>query len=319
MKKRTWILIVCLILVVTSFFLWAPITFSIKREIIIRAPIYNVAGKLTDLRNWKQWYPALKTTDSSSFIHSRSTTQINSFLQAGDHVYTILNSSPAYILIRDEKKNGNKEYHSLYTFPDSLGSATRVIWIKSVSPFIWLRDKFHSDENMRIGLTSLKKSLEDPSEFYGFPIAIGPVTDTIVATKTAIANEADKISTLHRLYSEIYQYLQKNNITAGNIRIANFSIGSPGQLKISAGIPVTKKGPEENGIAYLQMPRGGKMLVGKYEGPYSGLNKLYTAMEKYVTDKQLHKVALQYERYLTDPSSANDSLHMRIEIFYPIY
>jgi len=319
MKKRIWILIVCLLLLVVSFFLWAPVHFGIKKEIIIRVPIYNVSGKITNLRNWKQWYPALKNIDTSSFIYSSITNQNNSFLQAGDHLYTIININPAYILVKDEAKNGKKDYHSLYAFPDSMGAVTRVSWIKSVSPFNWLKELIHPDQNMKDGLNNLKKTLEDPTEFYGFPIAIGPVTDTIVATKKTVVKEVDKIATLRRLYMEINQFAKENNIVSGNVRIANFSFESPGNLKISAGIPVTKKGPEKNGITYLEMPRGGKMLIGQYEGPYSGLTKLYTAMEKYITDKQLHKVALQYEKYLTDPLSADDSLHMKIEIYYPIY
>jgi len=319
MKKRIWILIVCLIVLVISFLLWAPVHFGIKKEIVIRIPIYNVSGKLTNLRNWKQWYPSLKNKDSSSFIYSSTTNQTNSSLQAGGHLYTIVNTNPAYILVKDEAENGNTDYHAFYAFPDSMGIATRVSWIKSVSPFNWLKELIHPDTNMKDGLNNLKKSLEDPAEFYGFPISVGPVTDTIVATKTAVAKEADKIATLRKLYMEINQYTKQNNITPGSIRIANFSFQSQGNLKISAGIPASRKGPEKNGITYLEMPRGGKMLIGQYEGPYSGLTKLYTAMEKYITDKQLHKVAIQYERYLTDPLSADDSLHMKIEIYYPIY
>jgi effector-binding domain-containing protein len=67
------------------------------------------------------------------------------------------------------------------------------------------------------------------------------------------------------------------------------------------------------------MPSKGKMLTGYYEGVYPGLRKLYEAMDRYVTDKRLKLIAVPYERYLTDPRSAADSLHMKIELCYPVF
>jgi effector-binding domain-containing protein len=67
------------------------------------------------------------------------------------------------------------------------------------------------------------------------------------------------------------------------------------------------------------MPSHGKLLVGFYEGSYTGLKKLYTAMNRYIVDKQLEIIAAPYERFLTNPVSSYDSLHMKIELCYPIF
>jgi effector-binding domain-containing protein len=82
---------------------------------------------------------------------------------------------------------------------------------------------------------------------------------------------------------------------------------------------VDKRMKESDGIKYLRMPRVGRMLVGKYEGDYKNIRQLYHSMEKYLGDKHLKKAALPYEKYFTDPHSATDSLHMKIELYYPIF
>jgi effector-binding domain-containing protein len=66
------------------------------------------------------------------------------------------------------------------------------------------------------------------------------------------------------------------------------------------------------------MPSHGKMLIGYYQGDYAGLKKLYVAMDNYVFDKHLHIIASPYEKYFTNPQSAQDSMHMKIELHYPI-
>ena len=85
-----------------------------------------------------------------------------------------------------------------------------------------------------------------------------------------------------------------------------------------AGIPVAGKAPVKNGIAFLEMPSGGKMLIGFYEGPYFSLPNLYHAMEKYIIDKNLRKISSEYEKYVNSPAPANDSMRITLELHYPI-
>jgi effector-binding domain-containing protein len=75
----------------------------------------------------------------------------------------------------------------------------------------------------------------------------------------------------------------------------------------------------EKNLSVLEMPSGGKILTGYYEGDYEGFKKLYAAMDRYVGDKGLKLIAVPYERYLTDPRSIQDSLHMKIGIYFLVF
>ena len=60
------------------------------------------------------------------------------------------------------------------------------------------------------------------------------------------------------------------------------------------------------------------MLVGLYEGPYQGIGKLYQAMDRFAKSRHFSHVPSQYEKYMTNLISSEDSLHMKIEIHYAI-
>ena len=319
MSKGTWIIVICaffVLLLCCSLFL--PIPVEIKKEITIESSIVNVSGQVTDLRNWKHWYPFFEEKDTSSLHYSYSTTTVNSFLHFDKHQYTIVNVNAAAITIKEET-DGRAIYQSLTAEPDSFGRFTHVRWIKAITPFIWLKERFSLTREMRTGLNNLKIFMEDPNQLYGFPIEIRPTADTLVIIKEAVISKKDAHITLQGLYSDLHQYILSNNINSNGQRMAGFVTMENYKMKVTAGVPVNKKVPEKNGISYLRMPASGRMLVGKFEGAYQNINQLYNAMDRYIADKSLRKVALSYEKYLTDPQSSLDSLHMKIEVYFPIY
>jgi hypothetical protein len=85
------------------------------------------------------------------------------------------------------------------------------------------------------------------------------------------------------------------------------------------GIPVSSRRPEKGGIQFLKLPAQGRLLVGSYEGPDSIMSRLYQAMDKYVLDKELKKVAVSFEkkhRKFFEVDEPGRSVH---ELVYPIY
>jgi effector-binding domain-containing protein len=316
--RRKSLLVIIALLIIIAVIAWAPLHFEIKKEIRIETPIEYVGRQFTDLRHWKNWNVAVRRLDSSGIKYSASSSGINAFLQSGDLLFTIIQTNPAFVLVRSGRP-GTREYHSLYAVSDSFGKSTEVTWTRSLPPARWLKEKIIPDGEMEEGLKNLKNTLEDPLHIYGFPIRIGPVTDTLVITCTATCAKKDKIAELNRLYQGIYGYAKRRKMPVADSRMANFTFRGKDSLQIDAGIPTSVNGDPENNISVLRMPTRGRMLIGSYEGPYSGLGKLYSAMGKYTRDKRLMKVAAVYEKYLTDPKSATDSLHMKIELCFPVF
>ncbi len=319
--KRKFVVIASIVLILLfGFLFFAPIEFGIKKQISIKASIIDVAKQITDLRNWPHWNTTLKKQDTSLFQFSNSTNNVNSFLRFNNREYRIIQQNAVFVVVRENNEKEKPVYHSLYAFPDSFGRSTNILWIKNVSPFTWLKEKIKPSGKVEADLNSLKNFMEDPQQFYGFNIHVGPVVDSLVITKSATSLKTNVPRTISGLYKNIFEYAKENNIYVPENfpRMANFYPINKDSVKIMAGISVNKKAPNKNGITFLEMPSHGKMLIGEYEGDYAGLKKLYAAMNKYFTDKRLQLIAAPYEKYLTDPQSAQDSLHMKIEIYYPI-
>ena len=316
MRKKVVLVVICILFAGIVFLIAGPLNFGIKKEIDIAAPIYNVAGEFTNLRNWRNWYPELKGLDSSAFVYSASTTGPNARLQTGDQTYSILEGNPAY-LRTSAQIHGYREFESLYAFPDSLGITTRVIWIRALPVLSWLKEKLAPGREMETGLDNLKNFIEDPGQYYGFPIVLGQVEDTIVLTKTTRTLQSNRVKEIKNLFEEIRHYAQTNKIELDHPLMSSFIILGKDSVQVSAGISVTKSGPGENGFFYLRMPTAGKMLIGHYHGPYSGLNGLYRAMDKFVSDKRLQRIAIPYEKYESGSPFA-DSLHMTIKLYFPV-
>ena len=319
--KRKFVIITSIILILIFCFLFfAPIEFGIKKQISIHASIIDVTKQITDLHNWPHWNTALKKQDTSLFQFSNITNNINSFLRFNHRQYTIVQQNGAFVIVKENNENARPVYHSLYAFPDSLGTSTNILWVKNVSPFAWIKEKLNSSGEIEADLTSLKNFMEDPNQYYGFPLRIQFIPDSFIITKNAVTSKNNQTKTLAQLYSSIKEYAAANNIqiNPNDPRIANYYNLNNDSVKITAGIPVSKKAPAKNDITYMEMPPRGRALVGYYEGDYTGLKKLYAAVNKYYVDKHLQSIAAPYEKYLTNPQSTQDSLHMKIEIYYPV-
>jgi effector-binding domain-containing protein len=317
MRRKILFIIFSLLVIVTGFLFWMPVRFEIKKEISVNEPVEYAGSTFTDLRQWKNWNVEFRTLDSSRMRYSDRSSGVNASLRSGDNIYTITETNPAYVLVRADH-GGTEEYHFIQAVSDSLDKTTRVVWIRSLPLIGWLREKFFTGKEMDQSLKNLKYIIEDSLRLYEFPISIETVKDTLVVTKVASCANKDKIVSLRHMYQNIFEYAKKKDVPLSNCRMANFSLSGRDSIRISAGIPTTKKGFSDQQISVLEMPSHGRMLVGHYEGPYSGLGRLYVAMERYLRDKRLLKVAMVYEKYLTDPKTAEDSLHMRIEIYFPI-
>jgi effector-binding domain-containing protein len=319
MKKKILLIVSLTIVVVFCFFLFAPITFGIKKQIIISAPIIKVANEVTDLKNWTHWNAALKAIDSS-LIRSSEKTDNNSWLRANNDQYDVVSKNAANIIVKEE--NAGKEiYHSIFVFPDSNTDMTHVVWIENLPPFAWVKEKISPAGNIEKNLQDLKNYFEDTRQYYGADIRIQPPTDTLVLTKIITTSKKDQIIVLADLYKKIIAYSNENNlgINENTARMANFYEINKDSVKVLAAIPVKKRVPLKNNFSYMDLPPNGKILTAFYEGDYAGFKKLYSAMNRYIYDKHLKTVAIPYEKYFTDPKSASDSLHMKIELCFPVH
>ncbi len=319
MKRRIVVIVFIFLLVSVGVLFFAPITFAIKKQITISASITAVADQITDLRNWPNWNEELKKENIPSLQNAAQINKTRSHLHYANVSYDLIRQSAAAVLVKVDD-NGAKKYHSIFILPDSNINFTTVFWIENLSPASWIKEKIHSSGKIEVNLNSLKNYMEDPRQYYGFNIILGKVEDSVVITEITTVAKNNKSKTLSALYQDIVSKANANNIRIDetNSRIAHFYQIGKDSLRIMAAISVDKRQNPKNDLDFLEMPPQGKMLYGYYEGAYNGIQKLYYAMNKYMDDKHLKLIAVPYEKYLSNPRSAEDSLHMKIKLCYPV-
>jgi effector-binding domain-containing protein len=200
-----------------------------------------------------------------------------------------------------------------------MGRTTRVSGILFVAAWGWLTEKTTYQNKIKKELQSLKLFVEDPLTFYGFPIEIRPVSDSLIMTRQLTVKATETSLPLRQIYSDLTDYARTNQLIFKTYRYVSFKETDSGKIRLAVGIPVNKRGQAAEGIRFLEMPVGGRLLVGNTTGSPSRIKALYAAMEKYMKDKNLKRVADPLEKYEYFPRSAQDSLHIKVEVQIPIY
>jgi effector-binding domain-containing protein len=147
------------------------------------------------------------------------------------------------------------------------------------------------------------------------------IQDTLVLTKDTTIKKTEKTSALDRLYKELQDYTNKEQLKTNfdSCRMATFYDETRDSMRITTGIPISRRiSPVPDGARLMEMPPKGKNIVGRFQGSYKDMPLLYRAMRKYMFDKKLIVVGAGFEKYLSRPASPADSLNMTIELHYPV-
>ncbi len=315
MKKKTLLILLSILIVLTGLVFLLPIRYPTSRQVRVALPINEVSPEFTQFRNWVKWFPGLQSASGTDIALSGS----DSILNAPGLYLQMVNSGPDYINLK-EHEGTQSRYHSIRLFADSFGFATNVKWTEYELLPGWLASHLLQRSSVDRNIFALKAFADDPSRFFGFKIKIMPVQDTLVMTMNTISHKKDALKSLAGLYEEMHDFLEKNHTHADDSRypLGGFQRHGNDSMVVMAGLPVRQKIVSGNNIKYLEMPAGGKMLVGEYEGRYSRIRELYKAMDRYKLIRNLVPVASPFERYIISPLNGADSLHVKIELFYPI-
>jgi predicted transcriptional regulator YdeE len=317
MKKKLFIAVSVLLAAWVVLLFTGPLTFRITRNVSIGYPIYDVAAQFTDLRNWRNWHPALRGKDSSDLLFSGDPEKVNSSVETKEGTrFTLTAINPAGIVFKETSK-GKTIYHSLIAYSDSIGRTCRISGIRYTGVWDWLKEKMHPQNKIFGELTGLKQFMEDPLAYYGFPIGIIPVTDTLILTRQAVVPAGEINRQIRQSDSDLAAYADVNKLTGKPYRYVSRKDAGQGRFSVAVGIAVNKRAPDAKGMKFLELPAQGRLLAGRTTGGPARLKALFASMEKYMKDKGLKRVADPLEKYEHLPGP--DTTHFDVEVQIPIY
>jgi hypothetical protein len=317
MKKKLFIAVSCLLTALVVLLFTGPFTFKISGDIGIPYPIYDVAGQFTDLRNWTNWHPGLRGKNPRDLQFSGDPEKAGSYVETSEGTrFTLTAVNPAGVVYKESGK-GKITYHSLIAYSGSMGKTSRVTGIRYAGAWEWLKEKMRSRNKTSVELLGLKHFMEDPLAYYGFPIGIIPVTDTLILTLQAIVPAGEVNRQLRQSDADLVAYTDANKLAGKPYRYISRKDAGQGRIGVAVGIPVNKRAPETKGMKFLELPAQGRLLSGRTIGGPARLKALFASMEKYMKDKGLKRVADPLEKYEHLP--VPDSTGLDVEVQIPIY
>jgi effector-binding domain-containing protein len=124
-------------------------------------------------------------------------------------------------------------------------------------------------------------------------------------------------ATLHRLLSEVGNYLAAKGLQAMGPPLARYYRYDRDMVEMDAGIPVAGGGEGNGAVTIRELP-GGDVAVGLHVGPYHTIKQTYDALAAWLAHEGRTPREASWEVYVTDPSTEPDSARWETEIYWPV-
>ena len=308
-KKKIWLF--GLFILLAAILLASMSIFNYRQSITIHEAIYDVAFQFNKLQNWKNWH---KEFANNNHILIVTNNQIQEASLAGKkYIIRILNPTAIEI---NQTVNRKTTHAFLTAIPYKDGSFTYVEWDEKITGITWLKRKLFNQDIIEESLDNLKTFFLDGDRRYGFTIKIIPVKDTLILTKIMMIMPQEIKSSIPLLYSELRNYIITNHIfQTADFYFLSYTAVNKEKTELAVGIPVHTELSARDGFKFLRLPSTGRLLEGVYKGTYTGRQKLYNAMDKYIMDKKLKKVAQPLEKYNNSQTEINDTTQVTMTLF----
>lgn len=319
MKSKRSLVVLVLLMVCVSITA-GVLKYSISEKATIKVSLFDLSAQLTSLESWEKWNTTLFNKHHIvSIINELDGKQSQATDSTGRIAFRLTVINPAIFQL--DQLGGNSSPLQIITIESTeKGGFSNVQWLSKKTGFRWLFEKITGRDQISAQLNDLKKFAESTQGLYGFPIQSAKVTDHIICTKRAVMPMGNFQPHIKELLSDMREFLKLNHIiTAKDYYYVSYSSLLGGKSELAVGIPVKTESAPKDGVEFLKFPDGGNLLVGTYEGNPSGIKRLYTALDKYISDKRLAKVAQPMEKYTDDPETIDNKRIIKMQIIYPVY
>ena len=142
----------------------------------------------------------------------------------------------------------------------------------------------------------------------------------VVEQKTAAVrlttSIADLPNTIGKVYHEIMAHLHRQGGQVTGPPFVLYHNMDMQALDVELDFPVDRVIDAEGRIRAGTLP-GGKILSEVHTGPYSTLEKTYTAVMSHIEEQGLHVTDWMYESYLNSPENTPEA-QLKTEVCFPL-
>jgi effector-binding domain-containing protein len=323
-RKKIVIIFCSIILSIVFLILTFFIPYTTEKIYTISYPIADVIAQLRTPAKWANWETGIKEQcdlDSGRCVFvARYAEHKFSVVTPNKAVY-ITEKSPTIFDLEIKQNVFSSAHARVSVWPHQASPDSTILYsVYRVSLFKWFRFYIRNIENQLDPVYDLEKFIETPILYYGYPIEIRQVVDTIVLTNKKKVHKSKMFEALPVLFNQLNIVLNKNDLTVLQPPMIAFDTPDKDSTMVSTIYSVNKVlAFSKHDFNTFRMPKNGRMLVGRFKGKFSNRSALYQSMERYVADKNLSRLVSSYEKYTNGILPESNHSEIEIELYIPIY
>lgn len=298
--KRLALIVLLLFFVVFLISLFLPSKIKVERMLVINANSELLIKQFTDIEKLKSWSVWEGKLNQVNEVNPQKSLFINSNFGYGDAIEE-------------------------WIFKE-LDKGVELTWILKLdfgfSPIAKIRGMFAEDaliKNMDADLNSLKNYAENLPQ-----INSSKVSKQFLSEKQWYLSIRDTInqmqmSNIHgKLFSEINNFMDENNITSDLAPIVIYHFWSDTLVDIEAGIQIKDSIEDKNSRVKLNYIATGNYVTATHYGVYERIPETYFSINEWMRKNEVQVIGPPWEVYITDPALEPNPEKWQTQINFPI-
>jgi len=307
MKKLTIGIIVILVLILCSVYVFIPSKIEISGVSTINCIPKVASNSINDSMMWEKWWP---NKSSKHFSYN-------------GYEYELINplTDGAEITI---KKNETIYQTKVLMVPVGRDSTTAhwfVSYSASMNPLKRIRQRKEAvtiKNNLDSLLERLKNFAGETRNIYGFHIERGTFPDTILAATKFVTVNYPTIQNIYDAINKIKTVIAKQGAKEKGSPMLNIERIDSLQYETMLAIPIDRELNKELNVATsIMLTMKDRFLFTEVIGGPVAIQKAHEAINKYMLDHVLTAPAIPFDILITDRSKQGDTSKWRTTIYYP--
>jgi len=306
MKKWIWIGVVLIVSIALAILL-IPSRLKISESIEVNRPLLPVEKRMTDARQWKNWWPGTQQDDSTFTLNSKVLHIENIFMNGFVAITTKPGETYRFSFVPNEKQT---LFLTLEFEQDSGGNMLKKI--------LNVLQKNQRQNEMRNWLQQVKGFFESDEKIYGLKITKNKVKDLSFISVKQVFDHNPAMVDVYGMIGELKDYIAQQNATETNHPIMHIRQTDSTNFEAMVAIATDRDLPgTERFILKRMVP--GNILETKVTGGSATADHAESMLELYATEHRKNSPAISYQMLITNRMAEPDTSHWVTRLYYPVF
>ena len=313
MKKISLTVIVLLILLISSAYIFIPGKLIVSSASSFNANRESVYRFLINDSNWNKWWPGTiskNNSDSLQFHYNNHSFQIQKILYDVMQLKLAGSHDSSVILLK-----------VIPFATDTMGVELSSEFDASLNPISRVSEYFRAKklkQDFDAIVLSLQKYASDLKNIYGIDIKKEKVQYQNVLSDKQTFSHFPTTEDIYAIVARLRNYINESGAKELFSPMLNIEKIDSTVYTAQVGLPVDRVLPSKDSMSSKWMMKGGNILSADITGGQKKVDDAMKQMEMYTRDYQRSIIAIPFQMLITDRRNEPDTTKWITRIYYPV-